>query len=186
MPIMIYSHVDKKKIEQLRQEIAFKNLCHDFAYDPNQPRDPKGSETGGEWVKQVTPGGRAAGGVKTIGINDAQYRGGQFLPSSEQGKFYRAREKQQKEYLEKKQEVSPYKWEKPPAINQRTIFPQIAGIFKYDKESDTFIIDSISQATKEYLGKSYNKKIEWIKLYNSGLRWYEDNTMRHLLDYKEK
>jgi hypothetical protein len=53
MPILFYSHEDSKKVREAREakeKTRLTNLCHDLAYNPNQPRDPKGSDTGGEWT----------------------------------------------------------------------------------------------------------------------------------------
>jgi hypothetical protein len=48
MPFIFYSDRENKEIKTLHKD-AFSQFCHDMAFNPDQPRDPKGTETGGQW-----------------------------------------------------------------------------------------------------------------------------------------
>jgi hypothetical protein len=51
MPITFYSNPSEKQKKELKERNELRSLFHDFAYNPDQPRAPKGSDTGGEWTK---------------------------------------------------------------------------------------------------------------------------------------
>jgi hypothetical protein len=50
MPITFYTNPDEKKKREFQERDERRELFRDFVYNPDQPRDPKGSETGGQWA----------------------------------------------------------------------------------------------------------------------------------------
>jgi len=145
-------------------------------------------------VHQDEPGGRAAGGVVTVGVNDREYMGGQFLPySPEQWKaaYGRKAATAAKTYLEKKQEVAPYVWEKPgdpldyPVWNYVNI-GRFLGKASFDRATRQIKFDENDPprlATMERGGKSIDDPAwrlpdntwlttrQLIHAYNSGTMW---------------
>jgi len=51
MPITFYSNPNEKQKKELTEHNDLKSMIRQFVYNPDQPRAPKGSETGGEWTK---------------------------------------------------------------------------------------------------------------------------------------
>lgn len=129
-------------------------------------------------VRQEKPGGRAAAGVQTIGINEAQYAGGQFLPTTEFEKIYRARQKATKTYMERKQELEPYKWSTPPAPNMHSIFSRLLGV-PAERVGDKLVFhpEQLNEQQRKYLGAHIEA---YSAAYNRGERWIEENNMPHL------
>jgi len=137
------------------------------------------SHAGGGTVRQESPGGRALGGVTTIGMNEGQYRGGQFLPTTELQKWDRAEQRVNADYMSKKQSVSPKYggWETPPTPTSVPVHTQLSGVAQYDKISDTYDISTVSEQTIAYRGgDKYRQHLRSAaESYNSGQRWREMN-----------
>jgi len=75
MPITFYSNPDDIEKRKMRERRDLEKFYRDLAYDPNQPRVPKGSgETGGEWTGK---------GTKMITV----YRGSKSDETVSSGKF---------------------------------------------------------------------------------------------------
>ena len=150
--------------------------------------DKDGNE--GRWVTingnhvfiQEEPGGRAEGGGITLGINQRDYLGGQFLPYSEQQRIDALEKKRQekaKAYLERKQSIGHGKWEKPPAENMAPIVNHIGQFGQYDFTSDTFETD-LSKIKESFIPHLPSNYVELAIRYNNGERWIEDNDLPHL------
>jgi hypothetical protein len=54
MPIIIYSNPDDIEKRKLKERLEQRKFYRDLAYNPNQPREPKGSATGGEWTGKAS------------------------------------------------------------------------------------------------------------------------------------
>jgi hypothetical protein len=153
-------------LEITDSEDAIKQVF-ELKFSATQPREPAGSPEGGQWVNQEEPGGRAQGGVTTIGINDNVYLGGQFLPKTELDKQNNERRKKRKKYMERKQEIAPYIWELPPSFDVDSIYKKLGGIVPF--RNGKFYPEELSQQTiNDY------RIIDIFGLsakYNSGERW---------------
>jgi len=145
-----------------------------YKFSADQPRVPAGDPRGGEWVSQEGIGGRAAGGVFTVGINGRTYLGGQFLPESTEA----AAEKEQtrlnkvaKEYINRKQEVAPYVWELPPTETSIPITRQLTGRVVWDFDNRKYDWEATSQAIRDSSLPSNAEEL--VRRFNSGERWME-------------
>jgi len=74
MPIIIYSNLDEIEKRKMKERRELEKFYRDLAYDPNQPRAPKGSETGGEWTEKT----KISFG-KTVGTAVAQAMGDEVI-----------------------------------------------------------------------------------------------------------
>lgn len=131
-----------------------------------------------KYKQQEEPGGRGGAGVVTVGLNGDIYQGGQFLPMSEFSKAQKKFRVAKKKYMEKKQEIAPYKWETPTAYDQLSVFGKIREI-PFDHKAQKFNIVNANKDYMNYIGKEAADEI--VKLatrFNSGERWMEMNPLQ--------
>lgn len=133
-----------------------------------------------EKEKQVEPGGHARGGVITVGLNQKEYVGGQFLPYSDEQwseKQSAYVDKTRKDFMQRKQMVDPYKWDFPPDEESFSILshPGINGIIPLDKSTGKLELDKTPEAARGMYHKGQEELIgKLVNAYNSGDRWYRD------------
>lgn len=177
--------VQKKIKEYLKKEEAFvPRYKHQMGEHPQVRHGNRGT------VHQETPGGRAVGGVVTIGMNEETYAGGQFLPSTTLRKMAGAKRKvdtkyatEEERYLNTKQQTEPYVWEKPPSTDSRpismilssTTIPLLSGKkFGYDIEKAR---KTVPNPVATYSGYRQRTPAEWEEMinlaikFNNGERW---------------
>lgn len=163
--------------------VRYKHETHDQSTHGNR-----------KFVPQEKPGGRAAGGVFTVGMNEETYRGGQFLPTTALKKMYTARKKvdqkyatEEEKYLNTKQQVAPYKWEYPPNTNSKPISSHISGTtniptvmhgneFAYDIDAARKITPNPVSTGNGYRQRTPQEWEDVIQLairFNKGERWFE-------------
>ncbi len=148
-------------------------------------------------VQQEDKGGRAAGGVITVGINDKTYLGGQFLPNTPEqiaAQYGKKAAKNAMTWMERKQEVAPYEWEQPSTPLERAIFTVMSGQMRdvyFDRNTKQWKYDSRSRfvssdANGKFTSNPLDKEMVWTKpdgtklsakqvldIYNAGVRFLE-------------
>ena len=107
-------------------------------------------------IKQDLELSRAQAGVETVGINGYIYKGGQFLPHTENKaeKMAKREEAKRKAYMSRKQQIEPYNWQLPPSEKVKPLF-----IFLVD-----YINWQVWHSTKQWELISWNRI---AKIYNS-------------------
>jgi hypothetical protein len=106
-----------------------------------------------------------------IGINGDFYKGGEFLPSSEntvKGEFKTGKVTAKKQ---SKHQYEPYKWDFAPEGKNHSIYELFAG--RFGRIENGKMIFNCSIQTLEYFGRTKEEINNWIELWNSGERWIE-------------
>ncbi len=101
----------------------------------------------------------------TTAINGEFYSGGEFLPTTTMP----SQSKAEKKAATRKQNVEGYKWEVAPAAGMIAIYPQLSGVQKYDRNTNTF-----SPFVPYYSNLSAGAQTradELMSKYNAGERW---------------
>ena len=119
----------------------------------------------------------------TYGRNGFWYAGGQWLPSTElpPGAFNK-KKVAAKKYLEKKQELNLYEWEKPPTIRHQALKPMLAGgvYTTWADPRDKYFKKKLKLAIPDGLRESHNipkggkkekRLLEMMNAWNNGERW---------------
>ena len=169
-------------------------------YNPDQPRAPKGSETGGQWVagagggsgipSQTEPGGRApAGGM--IGMNGLYYPGGSFLPSTTLGKLPPASNASRSG--SGKRLVARGEWAERPTPTAESIWHMIVGTYAGENRQSGEL-----EPTRDYLryayedenanppimfrGQWFGRLNDLISAWNTGARWVEPTDKENIVE----
>jgi hypothetical protein len=108
--------------------------------------------------KRATSGGE-------IGMNGEFYQGGEFLPNTQLA----SQSKAEKKDATRKQNVEGYKWEVAPVAGMVAIYPQLAGVQQYNRNTNTFspFMPYYSQLSTEAQARAD----ELMSKYNAGERW---------------
>jgi len=109
---------------------------------------------------------RAMAGGETA-INGEFYHGGEFLPTTQLPSQSKGAKKIA---APRKQNVEGYKWEIAPVAGLIAIYPQLSGVQKYDRNTNTFSpfmpyysnLSADAQARADELMSKYNAGERWV------------------------
>jgi hypothetical protein len=146
----------------------------------NDCHEPKGSSKGGQFCRS-----QARVGGETAASNGYFYKGGQFLPSTEDPPgTYRIGKKR---YKVRREEVAPGEFAEQPTPTSRAIYPQVAFFARRASSGALEFIPGAKDATgasldvdkevrfgiKGFLGKNSVSLRTLLDRYNQGERWFD-------------
>lgn len=140
-------------------------------HDPTNGQFTSGAGGGSGASEPKKYPGRARPGGET-GMNQEQYRGGQFLPNTTLPKGTHSGRGSGKP---RKEEVSPYKYDVAPTPTARPIYGLLSNRVRHNRTTDTLEAISLTEQQRAYLGTHVagHEPKDLIAAYNSGQRWIE-------------
>lgn len=120
---------------------------------------------------------RARKGGET-GVNGYQYKGGEFLPSTQLPPTPKTA---QRKTGTGKQEIANYTWELPPTPDHKSIFVRIAGKvteWKVWNKELQFCEASGVENRLAYVGLTRAQAEDLIARWNRGERWYTETELQ--------
>lgn len=100
-----------------------------------------------------------------IAMNGEFYAGGEFLPTTAMPSQSSAKVKADT----RKQNVEGYKWEVAPTAGLIAIYPQLAGVQQYNRNTNTF--SPFMPYYSKLSAEAQQRADELMSRYNAGERW---------------